>query len=295
MSDTVSPDWFHALLESAPDVYFRYQLAPTRRFDYLSPSVETLTGHAAAAFADDPSLCFGIVARDERRLLRQILRASRGLTLTLHIRKGRQGKTIIPIEVRTVAIVKQRRVVAIEGVARTLEAPLFTHGIDRTAAASSVASSATSSATSSVVSAAALTTSAPEPVQQRLMALLGEVHSLLHRALPPPVDTHVVRIGALTFDLERLVAREQGHVVALTGRETQMLRYLLQHPGRVITRQHILDEVWGRDFEGSDRAVDVHVSRLRKKLPSLKESLVAMKGVGYRLDTDPAVDRAVGF
>lgn len=283
MSDTVSPDWFHALLESAPDVYFRYRLAPTRRFDYLSPSVETLTGHAAAAFADDPSLCFGIVARDERRLLRQILRASRGLTLTLHIRKGRQGKTTIPVEVRTVAIVKQRRVVAIEGVARTLEAPLFTHGIDRTTAVSSVAA------------AAGPTTSAPEPVQQRLMALLGEVHSLLHRALPPPVDTHVVRVGALTFDLERLVAREQGHVVPLTGRETQMLRYLLQHPGRVITRQHILDDVWGRDFEGSDRAVDVHVSRLRKKLPSLKESLVAMKGVGYRLDTDPAVDRAVGF
>lgn len=283
MSDTVSPDWFHALLESAPDVYFRYRLSPTRRFDYLSPSVETLTGHAAAAFADDPSLCFGIVARDERRLLRQILRASRGLTLTLHIRKGRQGKTTIPIEVRTVAIVKQRKVVAIEGVARTLEAPLFTHGIDRTTAVSSVAA------------AVGPTTSAPEPVQQRLMALLGEVHSLLHRALPPPVDTHVVRLGALTFDLERLVAREQGHVVALTGRETQMLRYLLQHPGRVITRQHILDEVWGRDFEGSDRAVDVHVSRLRKKLPSLRQSLVAMKGVGYRLDTDPAVDRAVGF
>ncbi len=278
MSDTVSPDWFHALLESAPDVYFRYRLAPTRRFDYLSPSVETLTGLCAAAFADDPALCFGIVAREERRLLRQILRASRGLTLTLHIRKGR---TAIPIEVRTVAIVKQRKVVAIEGVARTLEAPLFTHGIDRTAAASSDTVS---------------TAGAAEPVQQRLMALLGEVHSLLHRALPPQsTDTPVLRVGHLAFDLDRLVARERGAVVALTGRETQLLRYLLQHQSRVLTRQQILDDVWGIGFDGNDRAVDVHVSRLRTKLPSLKACLVAVKGVGYRLDADPAVEQAAGF
>ncbi len=266
MSDA-SPDWFRALVESTPDVYFRYRLVPPRRFDYLSPSVDSLTGHRASAFHDDPGLCLGIVRRDDRHVLRQILRARRGLTVTLHIRRGR---LLVPIELHTITVVQARQVVAIEGVARTLELPLFARG-----AGGGVAPR--------------------EPTQQRLMALMGEVHALLHRALPPvAVERRVLRLGDLVFDLERLAVTEHGVPVALTSRETLVLRYLLQQPHRVVTRGQILADVWGADFDGNDRTVDVHVSRLRGKLASLRDRLVAVKGIGYRLEGDDEAVRAFG-
>ena len=65
-----------------------------------------------------------------------------------------------------------------------------------------------------------------------------------------------------------------------------VLRYLLKRPGRVVTRQQLLTDVWGYRYTGDDRTVDVHISRLRRKLPSLGNRLVAIKHVGYRLDVD---------
>lgn len=270
MSDTISPDWFRALVESTPDVYFRYQLAPARRFEYLSPSIETLTGHPRSAFEHDPALCFGLVLREDRRLLRQILRASRGLSLTLHVRRGR---AVVPVEVQTVAVVRNRRLVAIEGVARTLEMPLFTHGASLRAH-----------------------TAESGPTQQRLVALMGEVHALLHRALPlSATSDRVLRLGELSFDLDRLSASEQGSTVMLTHRERLVLRHLLQHAGRILTREQILAAVWGDDFDGNDRTVDVHVSRLRSKLPSLRARLATVKGIGYRLEADSLLPKAASY
>lgn len=263
--DSGSPDWFRALLDSTPDVYFRYRLSPPRRFDYLSPSVAALTGHRAEAFQADPALCLGVVTREDRRLLRQILRASRGLTLRLTIRRGR---TTVPVDVHTVAIVSQRKVVAIEGVVRSLEWPLFTE-------------------------TARQESRGAEPTQQRLVALMGEVHALLHRVLPPAPDAAaVLHLGQLAFDLDRLSVTESGAAVALTNRELRVLRYLLLHAGRVITRDQLLAAAWGDDFDGNDRTVDVHVSRLRGKLPSLRERLVAVKGVGYRVLADGDLEKA---
>ncbi len=66
-----APAWFRALVDSTSDVYFRLRLRHPRRFECLSPSIETLTGHARAAFDNDPWLCFGIVSREDRRLLRR--------------------------------------------------------------------------------------------------------------------------------------------------------------------------------------------------------------------------------
>ncbi|MGE3177300.1 MAG: response regulator transcription factor, partial [Vicinamibacterales bacterium] len=238
MTDDDAPGWFRALVESTPDVYFRYRLIAPRRFEYLSPSVEALCGHPASAFHDDPALCLTIVPREERRVLRQVLRASRGLTLTLHVRRGRSA---VPVELRTVAVVQQRRVVAVEGVVRALELPLFATG------------------------PAPLT----EPVQQRLVALIGEVHALLHR-LPPKPAANTLRVGDLVFDPDRLTVTDQGAPVSLTGRELLVLRHLLLRRGRVISRAQILDAVWEPGFEGGERTVDVHVSRLRRKLPSLR-------------------------
>jgi hypothetical protein len=265
-------EWFCALLDTASEVYFRYSLEPPRGFAYLSPSVEALTGHPSSAFQADRDLCLRLVATGDRRLLRRMLRARRSVTTTLHV--VRSGVTL-PVEVRTVALVKRRKIVAIEGVARLAVslpspsgAPVVAGGHD-------------------------------EPVQQRLAALMFEVHDLLHRVLPAarpdaPEAPRILRLGDLALDAEQLTATECGQPVALTTREAFVLRYILQRPGRIITRQQLLTDVWSYIYTGDDRTVDVHMSRLRRKLPSLRERLIAVRGIGYRLDVDGDEKRAVG-
>lgn len=252
--------WFRPLLDSTDDAYFRYSLVPSRGFVYLSPSIEALTGHPASAFVANPALCLAVLPRADRRILFQILRASRGLTSTLTL--TRDGVSV-PVTVRTVAVRQGPRVVAVEGMIRA-------------------------------GSAQPRSADEPYPVEQRLAALMHEVQSLLHQVIPPR-GAHtpgarrprtLLRVAALEFDDERLTAAEDGQPVSLTSREAMVLRYLLVRPGRVITRKQLLEDVWGYHYTGDDRTVDVHVSRLRRKLPSLAARLVAVKHVGYRLDAD---------
>jgi two-component system alkaline phosphatase synthesis response regulator PhoP len=91
-----------------------------------------------------------------------------------------------------------------------------------------------------------------------------------------------------------LVVTESGQQVALTAREVQVLRYLIERPGRVVTRHHLLTDVWGYTYTGDDRTVDVHVSRLRRKLPSLRDRLLAIRNLGYRLEVDAPKRVATG-
>jgi DNA-binding winged helix-turn-helix (wHTH) protein len=263
--DAPASDWFRTLLDTSEEIYFRYDLVPTRGFAYLSPSVRTLTGYDADAFYADPALCLRVIARDDRHVLRQALRARRALEVTVRVDRE---QTRIPILLRIVAVVRGRRVVALEGVAR------LAHG----------------DGVLSVRDAARGTDREPTP--QRLAALMYEVHELLHRVLPPrdgrpePEPRHVVEIGELSVDLDRLSVTESGTPVSLTSRELMMLRYLVMRPGRVVTRSQLLTDVWGYQYTGDDRTVDVHVSRLRRKLPSLAGRLVAIKHLGYRLELD---------
>ena len=142
------------------------------------------------------------------------------------------------------------------------------------------------------VSTAAGGRSTAEPVQQRLTSLMVEVHDLLHRVLPPPSalgpasapPAATLACGDLALDEDGLTVTESGREVVLTTREVLLLRYLLQRAGRIVTRDQLLTDVWGRNYTGDDRTVDVHVSRLRRKLPSLRGRLVAIRHLGYRLD-----------
>jgi two-component system, OmpR family, phosphate regulon response regulator PhoB len=133
------------------------------------------------------------------------------------------------------------------------------------------------------------------PVQQQLFALLYEVRDLLHRVLPDAagaLPANVLRSGAIVLDLDRLTVTEQGRVVPLTSREVLVLRYLMQRTERVVTREQLLTEVWGYAYTGDDRTIAVHMSRLRRKLPSLRDRLVAVKHLGYRLTSAESVERA---
>jgi DNA-binding response OmpR family regulator len=115
----------------------------------------------------------------------------------------------------------------------------------------------------------------------------GEVEArirlLAHR---PPADDPdaAVRVGDLVVDPVSYQVRLRGRPLDLTFKEFELLRFLAQRPGRVSTRAQLLSEVWGYDFFGGTRTVDVHVRRLRAKLGPEHESMIAtIRGVGYKL------------
>jgi DNA-binding response OmpR family regulator len=96
-------------------------------------------------------------------------------------------------------------------------------------------------------------------------------------------DGSVVRLGPLSIDAETYRVTVGGRPLALTFKEFELLRFLAMHPGRVFTRPALLREVWGYDFFGGTRTVDVHIRRLRAKLGPEHEQLIqTVRGVGYR-------------
>ena len=110
--------------------------------------------------------------------------------------------------------------------------------------------------------------------------LIKRVEALLRRA-----SGHggaLLRIGALAVDAEAYTAYENGGALPLTLKEFEILRILMTHEHKVLSRQQLLDLVWGYDFFGDERIVDVHIKNLRKKLDF--DPIVTVKGVGYRLD-----------
>jgi DNA-binding response OmpR family regulator len=97
----------------------------------------------------------------------------------------------------------------------------------------------------------------------------------------------VLRLGPLAVDTQTYQVSVAGRVLDLTYKEFELLRFLAEHPGRVFTRAALLQEVWGYDFYGGTRTVDVHVRRLRAKLGVEHEALIdTVRGVGYRA-SDP--------
>ena len=92
-----------------------------------------------------------------------------------------------------------------------------------------------------------------------------------------------IRNGDVTIDEASYTAKVKGRVLDLTYKEFELLKYLAQHPGRVFTRAQLLQEVWGYDYFGGTRTVDVHVRRLRAKLGTEHESAIGtVRNVGYR-------------
>ena len=93
----------------------------------------------------------------------------------------------------------------------------------------------------------------------------------------------LIRLGPLALDTDTYRVTAAGRPLDLTFKEFELLRFLASHPGRVYTRPSLLREVWGYDFYGGTRTVDVHVRRLRAKLGPEHEHLVeTVRGVGYR-------------
>jgi DNA-binding response OmpR family regulator len=120
----------------------------------------------------------------------------------------------------------------------------------------------------------------------------GEVEARLRLAMTvqPAVAEHfesqIIAIGDLAVDPDSYTVRIKHRHLDLTYKEFELLRYLAQHPGRVFTRAQLLQEVWGYDYYGGTRTVDVHVRRLRAKLGPEHDSMIGtVRNVGYRFNT----------
>ena len=118
--------------------------------------------------------------------------------------------------------------------------------------------------------------------------LVARVRALLRRAQRgTPPATKTLAYGPIALDTERHLVSSGGRDVTLTAKEFLLLEYLLLHRGRVLSRDVLLTDVWGYRYTGGTRTVDVHVRRLREKLPVLANGLVTVKQFGYKL-VDPS-------
>ncbi|MFD1828766.1 response regulator transcription factor [Streptomyces desertarenae] len=122
-----------------------------------------------------------------------------------------------------------------------------------------------------------LDTAGPAEVEARLRLAMGR------RQITGDDSPMEIRTGDLSVDEATYSAKLKGRVLDLTFKEFELLKYLAQHPGRVFTRAQLLQEVWGYDYFGGTRTVDVHVRRLRAKLGPEHEALIGtVRNVGYR-------------
>jgi two-component system, OmpR family, alkaline phosphatase synthesis response regulator PhoP len=114
--------------------------------------------------------------------------------------------------------------------------------------------------------------------------LVARVKAILRRASrPAPPSAEVLVFGNLVLDLKRREVRCGGQIVDLRAQEFEVLLVLAQNPGRVFTREQLLNQAWGYDFYGQTRTVDVHVAQLRRKLGKCAAQIDTVSGVGYKL------------
>jgi DNA-binding response OmpR family regulator len=118
--------------------------------------------------------------------------------------------------------------------------------------------------------------------------LVARVRALLRRVnRANPTEGRSMRYGPIAVDADRHVVAIDSREIALTAKEFLLLAYFVQHRGRVLSRDVLLTDVWGYRYTGGTRTVDVHVRRLREKLPLLTDALVTVKQFGYKLLDPP--------
>jgi two-component system, OmpR family, alkaline phosphatase synthesis response regulator PhoP len=119
--------------------------------------------------------------------------------------------------------------------------------------------------------------------------LVARIRALVRRAqrATPSASGRPVNYGSIAVDSTRHTVTNAGEPVTLTAKEFMLLEYLLQHRGRVLSRDVLLTDVWGYRYTGGTRTVDVHVRRLREKLPLLASALTTVKQFGYKLLESP--------
>ena len=115
-----------------------------------------------------------------------------------------------------------------------------------------------------------------------MMEMVSRIRAVLRRVTP--VEKKNLRLGDLELDPDAHTASVSGSRVELTHKEFELLRLFMAHPGRVYSRDLLLEKIWGADYFGETRTVDVHIGTLRTKLGACGEYIRTVRGVGYRME-----------
>ena len=119
-----------------------------------------------------------------------------------------------------------------------------------------------------------------------MMELVSRVRALLRRAAKPATEDKLFTAGSLAVDVKRRAVTVDGEPVILTYKEFELLCYLLENRGVVLSRDQILTKIWDYNYSGETRTVDVHIRTLRQKLGDAGALIETVRGVGYRLAQD---------
>jgi len=117
--------------------------------------------------------------------------------------------------------------------------------------------------------------------------VLARVKAILRRLEKPKAKEVRQEYGGIALDTSRHEVSYKGKSHSLTTKEFKLLEYFLANKGRVLSRDILLNEIWGYDYFGTTRTVDVHVAHLRQKFQVLSRSLISIKGLGYKLQEEP--------
>lgn len=118
-----------------------------------------------------------------------------------------------------------------------------------------------------------------------MMEMISRVKAVLRRTAPKETP-QVMRVGNLELSLSEHTVEAEGKRVELTFKEFELLKLFMEHVGRVYTREQLLYQIWGADYFGETRTVDVHIGTLRTKLGDCGNYIQTVRGVGYRMEAD---------
>ena len=119
-----------------------------------------------------------------------------------------------------------------------------------------------------------------------MMEMIARIKAVLRRSMPKE-ELNVLLAGKLELNLNEHTVTVSGKRVQLTLKEFEMLRLFMEHIGRVYTRDQLLSKIWGADYIGETRTVDVHIGTLRTKLEDCGDYIQTVRGVGYRMEVKP--------
>lgn len=121
-----------------------------------------------------------------------------------------------------------------------------------------------------------------------MMELMARIRTALRHSGGEAEPVHALTLGPLRIDPARHQVLAHGREVTLTLKEFQLLSLLVEHAGTVFTRDQLLNTIWGYEFDGASRTVDVHVRTLRQKLGEAGRCIETVRGVGYKAESDPS-------
>lgn len=119
-----------------------------------------------------------------------------------------------------------------------------------------------------------------------MMEMIARIKAVLRRSMPKE-ELNILLAGQLELNLNEHTVTVGGKRVQLTLKEFEMLRLFMEHIGRVYTRDQLLSKIWGADYIGETRTVDVHIGTLRTKLGQCSDYIQTVRGVGYRMEVKP--------